>query len=190
MSFDANIAAAWFGAVISALDLSIHAYETFKNRANVKIKLSDQYGNFVVPGNYLAQKYPSNMKIAVFNVEFVNKGQQEITLDGIRAWNFVKKEWMRPDNEQMGFKNMSLKKINSNDPHFYSLNPRTAPVASLPMRVKALDMKTFQISLLASECIKNKKARLMFLMPGKNKKVILKIPLLSDYLHSEGYKLS
>lgn len=190
MSFDTNIAAAWFGAVISALDLSIHTYEAFKNRANVKIKLSDQYGNFVVSGNYLVQDYSSDMKIAVFNIEFTNKGQQEITLDGVRAWNFAKKEWMRFTNEQMKFKNMNLKKININDPHLYSLNPRIAPVASLPMRVKALDMKIFQISLPASECIKNKKARLLFLMPGKNKKVILKIPSLPDYLHSEGYKLS
>lgn len=187
---NANDIAGWLGAITGTLSLCIEAYDAFKNRAQVKIKLSSKYVSVVTSGNYLQQDYSSNIEIVILNIEFINKGQQEVTLNDIRAYNFSQKAWVKPSTEKYKFKLLGLKKLNSDDPTIYSFGPTVASSTSLPLRVKANDMKVFQISVLADECLKNNRVKLRFDMPNKNKKVKWKISNLSDFIHSKGYKLN
>lgn len=185
MSFDANAAAAWFGAITGSISLGFQFYKEFKG----KIEISLNPGNtksYRLPGKYLTRKYYdlSFTDVTAISVRITNTKKTPVKLNNV----FMKTENGSAIKMSCPFKFTPIAyKTDDGKGSPVVMLPQIAPYCQLPFEIKAGEAKDFQLVFTCSS--KEKEPKFVFDFGPKNIETTLKIPSLVDDLHSQRCKL-
>ena len=185
MSFDANDAAAWFGAITGGISLGFQFYQEFRG----KIEISLNPGNtssYRLPGTYLTRKYYdlSFTDAIAMSVRITNTKKASVKLNNvfIESKSYPAVKMACPfDFTPIAFTTDDGKGSPA------VMRPLLAPYCQLPFEIKAGESKDFQLVFTYNG--KKKEPKFIFDFGPKTKEITLKIPSLVDDLHSQKCKL-